>query len=92
MDPTATKPITNVKSGNYKTSRIQRVLVDTFTNEWGEITLYNKKFLLELLKLFDGLIYKHIKNVEIIVEIIDEIKKLKMNFTPNNTFHKLLKS
>ncbi|RIB30837.1 hypothetical protein C2G38_2151627 [Gigaspora rosea] len=47
---------------------------------WGEITLYNKKFLLKLLKLLDGeigeisLIYKHIKNVEIIVEIIVKLK------------------
>ncbi|RIB18499.1 hypothetical protein C2G38_2184386 [Gigaspora rosea] len=54
----------------------------------GEITLYNKMFLLKLLKLLDGeigeisLIYKHIKNVEIIVEI----KKIENEFHPNYNY------
>ncbi|RIB06438.1 hypothetical protein C2G38_2253207 [Gigaspora rosea] len=54
---------------------------------------YKEKFLLKLLKLFDAksntiivLIYKHIKNVEIIVEI----KKIENEFSPTTPMTHLI--
>ncbi|RIB26772.1 hypothetical protein C2G38_2162539 [Gigaspora rosea] len=72
-----------VAVGCYKTSVENVIDIDG-----GEITLYNKMFLLKLLKLLDGeigeisLIYEYIKNVKIIVEIIVEIKKIENEFHP----------